>query len=250
MDPQVCGFEWKLYRYIISRVFTPASLEGMMSSMMQIASTLVKTMSMNCERYDKTGERLTMDMDFNFQMYTIDVLGRTILGKDFKCCETLKRDENIDAMYFLSTEFIRMIGSPFNLAARFYNIPTRANREHAKAQKRVRNFIKEIIKEHRTSSNNANILSALLDLGNLQTQQKDCKSVSPQGMINEDIFDNVLTLYRVGFLTTASMLTYSIYRIAIHPEVEANCLEEARRILGENLEKVSLIITCYQQYFY
>ena len=112
-------------------------------------------------------------------MYTIDVLGRTILGKDFKCCETLKRDENIDAMYFLSTEFIRMIGSPFNLAARFYNIPTRANREHAKAQKRVRNFIKEIIKEHRTSSNNANILSALLDLGNLQTQQKDCKSVSP-----------------------------------------------------------------------
>ena len=69
-------------------------------------------------------------------------------------------------------------------------------------------------------------------------------------MINEDIVDNVLTLYRAGFLTTASMLTYSIYRIAIHPEVEANCLEEARRVLGENLEKVSLIITCYQQYLY
>ena len=242
------GKEWKLYRSIISRAFIPTSIESMLTPMLSVGRTLVNAITMKCEELEDKGEKLTYDLDVLFQMYTIDVLGKTLLGKDFQCCELMSLNENHQTAEFLSREFVRRIGSPWSVAARYYSLPTRQNRAHAKALKHVRCFVADIIKEYRkkkdgnTSDNkndhDAGILSALLELGDLQAKEQSLYPESSEKMINDSIIDNVLTLYRAGFVTSTTILMYTIYRLSLHPEVEANCLKEVTRVMNSNDEKI------------
>ena len=242
------GKEWKLYRSIISRAFIPTSIESMLTPMLSVGRTLVKSITIKCEELENIGEKLTYDLDILFQMYTIDVLGRTLLGKDFQCCELMSFDENLQTIEFLSREFIRRIRSPWDVAARYYSLPTRQNRAHAKALKHVRCFVADIINEHRknkagyTSDTNndhdGGILSALLELGDLQAKEQGADPESTEEIINDTIVDNVLTLYRAGFVTSTTILMYTIYRLSLHPEVEANCVEEVTRVMNGNDEKI------------
>lgn len=242
------GKEWKLYRSIISRAFISTSVESMLTPMISVGRILVKSITMKCEELENTGKKLTYDLDVLFQMYTIDVLGRTLLGKDFQCCELLKYNKNVQEIEFLSREFIRRIGSQWNIAARYYSLPTRQNRAHRTALKNVRCFVENIIKEHRKikagktsddkNDHDGGILSALLELGDLQAKEQSSDPESTEEMINDTIIDNVLTLYRAGFLTVGSMLMYTMYRLCLHSEVEATCLEEVTRVMNGNNEKI------------
>ena len=67
--------EWKTYRTIISRAFTPTSLDSMKAPMMKTVQKLVDSLSEKCNEALVNKEPLTMNMIHVFQMIIIDIYG-------------------------------------------------------------------------------------------------------------------------------------------------------------------------------
>lgn len=69
------------------------------------------------------------------------------------------------------------------------------------------------------------------DLLDLLMGAKDPES--GEGLLREDLIDNVVTLASAGHETTTLALTWALYLLALHPEIQERAAEEARSVLGD-----------------
>lgn len=56
---------------------------------------------------------------------------------------------------------------------------------------------------------------------------------SGEGLSRADLTDNVVTLASAGHETTTLALTWALYLLALHPEIQERAAEEARSVLGD-----------------
>ncbi len=106
-------------------------------------------------------------------------------------------------------------------------IQTPLRRKQKSGSAVLREAILQVIRARRTSGENkADLLSMLINA-------KD--EESGQGMDDETICNEVLTLYLAGYDTTALTLTFTWYELARHPEIEAKFHAELAQVLGERL---------------
>lgn len=104
-----------------------------------------------------------------------------------------------------------------------HQAPTKANRDFRRALQRLENVISTMREAYRTNSGpQDDILSILL-------AARDENGV---GMTDEEIRDELMTVLAAGVETPASGLTWALYLISRHPEVEARLHEEVDSVLG------------------
>lgn len=80
--------------------------------------------------------------------------------------------------------------------------------------------------ENRTDAREDDILSLLLSARDETTGQ---------GMDNQQIRDEAVTLILAGYETTATTITWSLYQMCRHPEVERKLVEEIDQVLGKRV---------------
>ncbi|MFF3062290.1 cytochrome P450 [Streptomyces sp. NPDC057909] len=99
---------------------------------------------------------------------------------------------------------------------------TPANRRYHQARIRLRRTLGDIIMERRADANDrCDLLSALLA----------ARTDDAQGMTDTEISDQVITFFAAGSETTAVLLSWVLYLLALHPEIEERVHAEATLVL-------------------
>lgn len=97
------------------------------------------------------------------------------------------------------------------------NFPTPGNLRYKKAVQRLETIISSIIEQQRASGEDrGNLLSMLINI-----QDEDGRH-----MTNQQLLDEVKNLFLAGNDTTAQVLTWSLYLLSQHPEIEAKLAVE------------------------
>lgn len=95
--------------------------------------------------------------------------------------------------------------------------------EKRRAIRNLNSIIKGIIRDRRASNDpRADLLDTLLSV----------RDAEGNPMRQEQLRDEVMTLFLAGHETTAIALSWTCFLLAKHPEVEAKLLEELRHVLG------------------
>jgi cytochrome P450 len=106
-------------------------------------------------------------------------------------------------------------------------LPTAANRRVARARERLDETIYRIIEERRASNEDRGDLLSML----LMAQDEE----GGGGMSDDQLRDELMTLFLAGHETTANALTWSWYLLSQNPDAEAKVHAEIDSVLGGRL---------------
>lgn len=158
---------------------------------------------------------------------TLKIVARLLFNLDVADDEALKTGRAIsEALTTVSKIGNSVIKIP-------ENIPTPSNIKYREAMEQVNKAVSDIVTKGRASlaqpdANHDDLLSMLLEV-----QDED-----GQGMSDQQLRDEVLTLYLAGHETTAMTLTWAWYLLAQHPEVEQKLVAELQSILHGRIPTV------------
>ena len=105
-----------------------------------------------------------------------------------------------------------------------HRVPTPRNRRFRAALRTVDAAVYSIISERRRSGGGEEDLLALL----MNTRDE----TTGEAMDDKQLRDEVMTLFLAGHETTANALTWTLYLISTHPEVETRLRDELDEVLG------------------
>jgi cytochrome P450 len=226
IGPKQIGFlkgkEWRYHRGALVRSLKPESMRQSKSSMTKIVSTLVASLK------KKIGDEGPVKDNVHklIKMITIDSFGKAAFMTDFGCCESLTLTPFSKAFDCLMKEFILRLEAPVYVPWNFfYSIPTKRNREMMASRTLVRSFLTEMIKLRREKPV-GDILSNLIAAHNESAEQD--RPDDGHGCSDEALKDVMMSMLLAGYDTTSTAVSYALYLIGKHPEVEANCLQEIR----------------------
>ncbi|MGE7780490.1 cytochrome P450 [Peribacillus sp. NPDC097264] len=103
-------------------------------------------------------------------------------------------------------------------------IPTKSNREYKEVLDRLDSVIYRIIERRRDEAESRDDM-----LGILMDARDD---VGGLGMSDQQVRDEVMTIFLAGHDTTATALSWTLYLLSQHPEVEAKLFHEIDTVIG------------------
>lgn len=164
---------------------------------------------------------MKVDMMEEMVRMSTGIAGKTMFNMDI----AEEAPEINDALKSIMTLFGR-ITLPF--AELLLNLPLPGTIRFFKAKARLDDIIYRIIDERRRSKlKNGDLLSLLL-----QAQEE---TGSDDGITDQQIRDEALTLFLTAFDTTSLALTWTWYLLSQHPEVEAELHNELDKVLDGRL---------------
>lgn len=166
------------------------------------------------QEYERRGE--TFDVAEQMYNLTLCNVGKTLFGIDF----TSGADDFQHTFLQLNRLWAQYFYSPFPPI----NVPTPRNLRLKAAIRQLSNVVDGIIDEHRRhNEDTGDLLSMLLMARDEETGQ---------GMNEQQVHDEAVTMLNAGHETTATALTWTLYLIATHPEVERRFHEELDTVIG------------------
>ena len=109
------------------------------------------------------------------------------------------------------------------------SIPLPSNLRYRRAVRRLDELVYGIIKERRSDQS---------DRGDLLSMLMAARDEDGSRMSDQQLRDEVITLFLAGHETTALVLSWTWYLLSQHPEKEAKLLSELDRVLGERKPSV------------
>ena len=203
------GELWLRQRRLMQPMFHKQRIAAFGSMMAECAGAMV-------ERWDaraKTGE--AFDVMAEMMRLTLQIVGRALLTMDLTThADRIGRDMTIANERF--AEFDIGMFAPW--------LPTPANLRFNRAVRELRSLVLDIISKRRAEGRDyGDLLSMLLAVRDEE---------SGEGMNNEQLRDEVLTLILAGHETTATALSWIWYLLSQHPQVEAKLHAELDEVLG------------------
>lgn len=169
----------------------------------------------------KDGE--VRDIHQDMMKVTLAIITETMFGKTVKEGAD-KIGHAIDVgLKYVSTKATSFIDIPLS-------VPTRSNREFVESSEVLDKTIYGLIEERRKSTGNHTDLLAML----LAARDED----DGQGMTDEQVRDEVMTIFVAGHETTANTMSWIFYLLATHPEAEQKLHDEMKSVLGGRLPTV------------
>ncbi|KAF0742638.1 hypothetical protein Ae201684P_000581 [Aphanomyces euteiches] len=208
---QLMGSEWKVHRKLISKAFSWQNLVVMVPSMTSIAddfaSVLLKS---NAE---------SIDVAPLLKLLTLDIIGATAFGSSFNAIHDAK-NPIMEGFTLLLEDFNhRMIEAPFHPGSKFYWLPTKANKLHRATTQSMRQLIDDLVASRMKSTSNETYHDLLQFM--IAAAHEENSGVTAQSFA-----DNLLTFLFAGFDTTSISLSYALYLMASHPDVQEKALAE------------------------
>jgi cytochrome P450 len=162
----------------------------------------------------QTGARV--DVAAEMTALTLSIVGKTLFGTDVEAeAQTVGQ-----AMHVLTEAFARING-PLGRVYRAFKLPLVQRAEAAHA--RLDALMFRMIAEHRAHGDQGDLLSMLL-----AAQHED----DGQGMTDEQVRDEAMTLFLAGHETTANALAWTWYVLSRNPAAEARLHTELDSVLA------------------
>lgn len=154
---------------------------------------------------------------------TLDIIGLAGMGKDFDSLSN--PDSKLNETYrqiFSGNRGARIIQVLLSLLPHWVavSLPLKQNDEIGHAVETVKKVARDLIKEKRIK----------LEKGEVKETDTDILSValSSGGFTDEDLVNQLMTFLAAGHETTASALTWAIYCLCRHPDVQSKLRDELR----------------------
>lgn len=200
------GHLWRRQRELANPAFRPAKLEQYLNVMADCTAQLLTT-------WQTTGHSGSRDAQREMTRLTLAIVGRTLFGLDLS-----QHSERTAAAFGAALAAIGRRG-PGSLQVPLW-LPTPGNRRFRRTLDELDTMVYGVIGRFRAGqAENADqtLLGAYLESRDPATGT---------GMDDRQLRDEVITLYLAGHETTASLLSWALYRLARHPDVQAKVAAE------------------------
>ena len=157
------------------------------------------------------------DIHQEMMRLTVEIAAKTLFGADVTNATT----DIDDAMQVI----IEYFGLRSTNALLFFMpdwVPTASNLRFRQVAKRMQDLISSIVQQRRASEEDTTDLLSML----LQARDEDGQPMSDQQLQHE-----IMTLLIAGHETTANALTWALYLLAQHPDIEEQLLAELHTVL-------------------
>jgi cytochrome P450 len=200
------GEVWRKQRKLVAPSLQRRQIEAYAETMVDEAERMVGAW--------EDGE--TLDFHLEVTSMTLRIVVKALFG--------LEMDEAIEAISSASDDVMEYIEEMRHSPWRFVPdpIPSPKQRDFERAKQRLDDIVYGLIEERRAGEAGDDLLYRLL-----QATGRD-----GGGMSDEQLRDEVLTLFMAGHETTSLSITYAWYMLSQYPERAQRLREEARRVFG------------------
>jgi cytochrome P450 len=160
-----------------------------------------------------------MDIAQEMMRLTLAIVGKTLFDADVEEEEAQEIGEALTTIFGLFNAML------FPFSELLEKLPLPQNKRFERAKRRLDETIYRIIDERRRSGKDHGDLLSML----LLSQDEE----GTGGMTDEQVRDEVMTLFLAGHETTANALTWTWYVLSQHEEVEARMHAEIDEVLGD-----------------
>lgn len=202
------GEVWKRHRRIIQPIFHRSRMAAMADRMAQVGEQRVAAW--------KGREGDTIDIAAEMMQLALEVISQTMF--------TTSMTQHIDRISHALQVSIKYAFDSFSnpLFLPLW-VPTPRNREFRTVMRFMDELMYGLLAERRQSG----VLHG--DLLDLLLQARDDET--GEGLSDQELRDEALTIFAAGHETTANALAWTWYLLAIHPEAKARFHEELDRVL-------------------
>lgn len=202
------GEVWKRHRRIIQPIFHRSRMGAMADRMAQVGAQRIAGWA------DRTGQPI--DIAAEMMQLTLEVIAQTM----FSTSMTQHIDRISHALRVSLKYAFDSFHNPFGLPRW---VPTARNREFCEVTQFMDGLIYGLIAERRrTATTHDDLLDLLLQARDVETGE---------GLTDQELRDEALTIFAAGHETTANALAWTWYLLATHPEVKTRFHEEVDRVL-------------------
>jgi cytochrome P450 len=204
------GEKWRRQRRLMQPAFHRQRLAELLPTMTHATSEMLNHWK------TKRGADEPMDIAKEIMLLTQTIILRTMFSSDIG-----RNPEEIAEAFGTALEYLNLaIVAPFPI---LQSLPTRANRRFRRAMRVIDKAVYGIISERRESGEKRNDLLQML----LDARDED----SGEGMSDQQLHDEVLTIFLAGHETTASLLGWTFYLVGQDAQVEERLRAEISTVL-------------------
>lgn len=210
------GELWRQQRKLMAPSFTPSAITQFFEMMVEVTERMIA----RWQPLVGSGQPIVVDQEM--VRLTMSIIGRAMFSIDLgEEMEEVGRAIQ-GAFAFIPERFNNPLSLPLS-------VPLPAHQRFKRNLGVIEDFIAARIAEGRRNPEQGDLLSILL-----KAQDED----SGYQMSEQQLRDEVITLFFAGFETTARSLTWGWYLLGSHPQVYARLQDEARQVLGKRLPTV------------
>jgi cytochrome P450 len=151
---------------------------------------------------------------------SLSILGRVVFNMDFSGYAPV-----INPSVLVGLKTMMPQGNLNDFIPRW--VPTPYNRRLTRAQQRLRDVMHKVISEHAVGG------EGTLDLITLLQSTPDAET--GQKLTDQEIHDEVMTIFMAGHETTGNGMAWTLYAVAQHPEVRERLEAEVDEVLGDRV---------------
>lgn len=210
---------WLVQRRMIQPMFHRQRITKMGEQMTAAAADMLT----RWEAKYKPGD--VMDLDMEMTAVTLDIINRTM----FSTGGADKMAGRVGTAVGVATEFVSERGQRiFPLPLHW---PTPANRKFHRVNAEIDQIINNLISQRREANESkGDLLDMLLAARDEETGE---------GMSEQQLRDEVKTVFSAGHETTSNALTWAWYLLAQHPDVMAQLQEEVDEVLNGRIPTIA-----------
>ncbi|KAI0675088.1 cytochrome P450 [Trametes maxima] len=242
------GAEHRKRRRVVSPAFGPTQIREFTGLFQKQASQLRDILALEVTRHDGVA---SVDFYDWMQRMTLEIIGGAAFSHDIGALDTeQKPNELCDAFRLVSQEVTR--ASVYPMLRFFFPVlrilPEEQCRRFAKARDAMGQFARQIIEEKKQElalGHGYGFEKARGKRGNLLTRMVEANMEATLGdserLSTENIIDEIATILLAGHESTAITLSWFMFRVASHQDVQAMLREELFSISTEspNIEQIS-----------
>jgi cytochrome P450 len=248
------GREWKQSRDCVTRTFVHSFLEQSQQDAWQVSQDLISTLHERLRTHENEHKAfipIELDVMPIMKMVTSDIFGKAAFSRNFDCCKTLQHSLIVGSFEFILKDVTRRLGNPFVPWNYFFSLPLEKNRQLDKYVKILRDFIQGLLKEARINMEKlGNDLSpknrdpsTKISLVDRLVVACDNQTDSSDGQLTDEVLTDVIaTLLIASYDTTSTTLSMALYLLAMHPNIQDECLREVSGI--EQISSAEDLVYC------
>lgn len=204
------GEFWRKQRKLMQPAFHRERLASFVKTYAEFGQSLV-------DEWSKIPDGTEIDVSSGFMETTLNIVSKAMFSSDV-----------VDAMDVVNREFdyaneklIKRITSPFPMP---FWVPLPGVKREKRSYDAIKKVVADVIEKRRNSTERYDdLLGMLMEIEDAETGEK---------MSNQQIQDEVITIFLAGHETTAVALTWLMHCLDENPEVVEKLLEEEKRVLN------------------
>ncbi len=201
-------------RRIIQPSFYPKKIKSYGQVMLNLANTLS----------DCWNDGSVIDIHKEMSHLTLAIISKTVLGYDIRA-----GDDRVGDLLLTCMEYFNRLLMPFGeLIEKIPLLPI--NKGFQKAKQELDSIVLRMINEHRENLKKNNEVDSDLLYTLLQAQDEDSDT---ERMTDQQLRDEVMTIFLAGHETTANALTWTFYLLSLHPAIDRRVEEEILTVIDQ-----------------